>query len=399
MATNKWIGGATAAAQIWKGTVTDTTTGHTYTLPVTDENGASTTFSYTVLVGDTTVTILATSIATAWNASTDYRLTPVLASNVAGQLVLTARTTGIPFYIGTPAGTGAWTGTGVTTANSGANDWNTAANWFTAAVPATGDTVYLDDSATSDILYGLSQTGIDTVSMFAPMGLTKSFGSSGYSFKPGNNWVVDVGDSGNVGSPASGSPLFKINFGTNTFTLTARNSAAFSSMTGRAPIQITGGSSSSKLYVVGPARVDVAAGAGDTASLSVIGNSGGSSNVIVGSGCTLITGDCSAGTTIFNCGMTTLSTTSGASVTTQGSGAITTASIGGQANLNSTGTITTLNVYAKGVANFANNIASRTVTTANLYADGTIMLNPSTPSHVTLSTLNKLNGGTLKLTA
>jgi hypothetical protein len=402
MATNTFTGGATAVAQVTQKNVGSSTSGHTFIITLAYEDGSTVAVLTHVVDGVDagSATNVCAEIVTEFNALTHALATPITATNSTSKLILTADTAGVPFYA-TFSGTGTWNTSGVTdVANAGGADWNTAANWSTAAVPTTGDTVYLDDNSTTDILYGLNQSAVDTITLNAKLGFIKSLGTASYSLKPGNNWVLNYGELGNSNQPAVGSPRFKLNFGSNTFTATVNNSGSVSPTdTGRAALQITGGSNTSKIYIVGAARVDVAAGNGETASLSVIGNSGGSSNVIVGSGCTLVTGDCSAGTTTFNCAMTTLSTTSGASVTTQGSGAITTASIGGSVKLNSTGTIGTLNVYAGGVANFSGNIASRTVSTTNLYSDGTIVLNPSAPSHITLTTLNKLNGGTLKLTA
>lgn len=54
-------------------------------------------------------------------------------------------------------GTGAF-GSSNTTANSGPNDWRCTDNWAEGVVPVAGDSVFIDNSATS-ILYGIDFTG------------------------------------------------------------------------------------------------------------------------------------------------------------------------------------------------------------------------------------------------
>ncbi len=170
MATVRWVGGATAVAQVDTLTVGGTIEADdVFTITVTGENGD--THEVEVTAGSTDADTVATTIAAAWNADTHYLCTPVTAAAVgggSGELTLTADTAGMPFYVSvatTEAGGGAADDqtfeitSPQTTANAGPYDWNTAANWDTGTVPVGGDTVYVEGAT---ILYGLDQSSLGT---------------------------------------------------------------------------------------------------------------------------------------------------------------------------------------------------------------------------------------------
>jgi hypothetical protein len=171
MSQTSWLGGNggnPSVAQVWKGTITTTTTGHIYTITLTDESGNTVAISYTVLVTDTTTTLVATGFITAWNASTDPRIAALTATQSSGQVILTADSAGIPFSAAA-SGTGTWSGTGNTQANAGPNDAGTAANYSGGAVPVTGDDLTIDGrgygGSTYTILYSLNQSGVTLTSL------------------------------------------------------------------------------------------------------------------------------------------------------------------------------------------------------------------------------------------
>jgi len=164
MATVRWVGGATATAQVDALTVGGTIeTDDIFKITLTGENGDTHTLSVTA--GSTNADTVASNIAAAFNAETHYLFTGITAAAVGsgGQLTLTADTAGVPFYCTvetTEAGGGAADAQtftrSATTVNSGPYDWNTAENWDTGSIPADADTVYVEGAT---ILYGLDQSG------------------------------------------------------------------------------------------------------------------------------------------------------------------------------------------------------------------------------------------------
>ncbi len=226
MASVIYYGGTTAVAQVWKGTITTTTTGHTYTVPLTDEAGNTYTFSYALVGGDTTVTLAALSFLTAWNANTNPLVSAILASQNAGQVILTARTTGVPFYVGSPGGTGTWSGTGNTTANAGPSDYNTAGNFSGGAVPSSGDSLYIDARASgSSILYGLDQSAVTLAALYHYIGaptigtvVAQTGTSTGAALKISATIAnLNLPATGGVSSTGN---LVNLNFGSNATTCT-----------------------------------------------------------------------------------------------------------------------------------------------------------------------------------
>src|SRR5574337_395411 len=98
-----WWGGATAVAQIWKGTITTHANGDTYKLTLTDDAGNTVLIQYAAVSADSTATLVATGLITAWAASTDPRITAITASQSGAQVILTANTSGAPFTVSATA--------------------------------------------------------------------------------------------------------------------------------------------------------------------------------------------------------------------------------------------------------------------------------------------------------
>jgi hypothetical protein len=356
MGTRYWLGGATAVQQAWSGTVTDATSGSTYTLTFTSESGTTGTVVYTVGGGATTTTVAA-GIAAAVNASTDPRVTGVVfASSSAAIVTVLARAAGVPFYLaatGGGTGPGAWSGTGNTTPNIGPNDWNWRGNWADLTVPvATDDVVITGGNA---IKYGLDQSGV------ALHGFTRAYGSSAAIGGPGKYLKLNLTGYADYGTgqayvdcgSSSVSPLVAAGQGTiaapNVFFL----GSAIGTLTANA-----GG-------------VEVAGAVGQTSTVGTAIVNGG--NVRLGPGVTLTTYRQASGSGQVDCAATTVQA-DGGTLLTSGTGAIGTLTCGGaNVTANSTGTVTTL-ICSKGAVDFTQSDATRTVTTPTLSGTGKILV-------------------------
>lgn len=356
MAKRTWKGGNSAVAQVWKGSVTTTTAGHTYIVTLTDSNGDTSALTYTLTGSEGSTTAVATAFAAAWNASTDPRISQITASSSSAQIILTADTAGIPFTAST-SGTGTWSGTGNTTSNAGPYDWNDAANWVEGSVPTASDDIVIQ--GTSPIKYGLNQSGVALAAV---------------------NFQNTSGAHGNPGLPLrlnctafnfSCTGISYVNLGSSTV-------ATRITQTASAGAEAYGlyllGSGITTLRAEGAAAVGFAINKGETSTAATIQCSG-AARIGIGEGVTLTTLRCSAGTVYLNCAATTVLADRG-NLYTSGSGAITTlTNNGATVTSNSTGTIGTVNQYA-GTMDLLQSSVARTVTTFNLYG-GTVKLDPA----------------------
>lgn len=371
MANVKWRHPAnTAVLQVWKGTITTTTNGHTYSVTITDSDGTTATITYTVVnPPDTTTTLVATGFITAWNASLNPLVARFDATQSSGQVILTATTAGVPATFST-GGTGTWSGTGNTTSNVGNNDWDTAANWSSDAVPTSSDNVwFIASSANVDVLYGLNQSSVTLADFYVFKGCSSKFGrfDSGTGlylridpdlfeyYGSGTQALFDIG-SANI-------PAVIESYGTAT-------------TTGYHTVYFKG--SNVTTLTIRKGNVGIAALPGDTATVATLNVSYTSTiasdcTVTVGSGTTLTTLNQTGGTVYLGCAATTLTNAASTTLYTSGTGAYTTVNAYGTAYLNSTGTITTLNVY--GTVDLTQNKAARTITTTNLYPGSTLIYN------------------------
>lgn len=362
MSQRTWEGGAAAVAQVWAGSVTDATAGHTYTLTFTDEAGGTVTLTYTVQGGDTTTTI-ATNIAALVTASVDPRVKAVTAASATNQVTLTARSAGAPFYVAT-GGTGTWTGTGNTTVNQGPSDWNTIANWVENAVPVGGDNVTL--TGNSDILYGL-QTGL-TLGAFSALGTF---------------------------SGKAGGPGLYLKFIATSF-YWAGSGVAYIDLSTSAisPRIVTTNSQSAPnygLYLLGSALTTVIQEAGSVGFAAVDGRTataatyqlqGTQGRCRIGGGVTLTNFNMDGGTAELACAAAAV-TAEGGTLTTVGTGAITTLNNNGATCYpNSAGTITNLNCNG-GTTDMTQTQVARTVTTPKVGRGATLKYDPA---NVTMTT-------------
>lgn len=356
MANRTWKGGAAAVAQIWSGTVTDITVGHTYIVTLTDEAGGTAQVSYTVVSGDTTTTLLATHIVAGLQASTDPRFTAVTWSSNTNVITGTAIAAGVPFYIAV-SGTGTWASTGNTTKNSGPNDWNTAANWVENVVPIATDNVTLTGS--NAWKYGL-QTGlalgafnvVQTASVQSgSQGLRASFTCTSFYFAGSGLSYFDLGSSAIAPRVV------------NTASASAPACGLYIKGSALTTVTVEGGS------------VDVVGLAGETATVTTINLLNNNSRVRVGAGCTLTNFNQENGISEVGCAATSVTAEAG-TLTTVGSGAIGTLVNNGATVLpESSGTITNCKANG-GTTDFTSCAVARTVTTPTIAKGAKLIYDP-----------------------
>jgi len=395
MANVRWIGGATAVAQVDTftpgGTIEAT---DVFILTVTDKadkNGRTCVIS--AAAGGTTPTDVVTALKAAWNASTDPLCTPVTASGTA-TLILTADTAGIPFSV---AGTTTETGGGAaddqtfvraaTVASAGPSHWDTAANWDSGVVPggAASQDVYIENSA-SDIIYGLDQSGISET--LNSLNIGKSFtGRIGYNGATGYSGTylvikassVNIGQHSGIGSPA-GSGRIMIDTTSTASTITIYDTSSSPSDTNKPSCRLKAASASTVINIK-KGKVGIAYESGETTTIGTINQSfvsdqSADASVYIGAGVTLTTYTKTGGSAVLGCAATTVTNSIG-TLQTIGAGAIATFNItGGIVTSNSVGTITALNVIS-GIADFTGSQSARTVTMPKVGAGGQIKYDPS----------------------
>lgn len=185
------------------------------------------------------------------------------------------------------------------------------------------------------------------------------------------------GEAGQGTTLSAGSGRFNINLGSaqNT-TVVLSTGTADSSDTGLEPLRIRGTHSSNKLYVHG-GLVGVATSLpSEVATFSEINCLGSDATINVGGGVTLATVRQTAGLMNVRCAMTTVHQ-DGGEIVVIGTGAITTANIAGKGVFRSTGTITTLNLFEGGYADFLQDYRTHTVTTINMYKGSRLEYDPA----------------------
>lgn len=385
-ATLKWTGASTAVAQVDTITVGGTVEAtDIFILTVTGWDGTS--YALSTVAGSTTKSEVATTIAAAWNASTNALLTPITAEGVGDTVVLTADTAGVAFSV---AATTTETGGGAaddqtftlanTTASAGPLHWDTAGNWDGGVVPgaAADHTVYVENAST-DILYGLDQSGI--ANTLAALHIGKSFtgkiGVNGAAGEVGTylqivSTIINIGKHIGSGTP-SGSGRIMLDAGTVASTINVYGTASSSTDTNKPCVRIKA-TEATTVCNVSDGKVGIAYESGETSTLATIRVDGG--EVYIGDGTTLTTFYKTSGECNLVCGCTTATNESG-TLSIYGSGAITTINQIGNGNtyLYGTGTITTLNV-TDGVADQSKSIDLRTITTVKVGGDGRFIYDP-----------------------
>lgn len=365
MADNNWRHPSyTAVAQVWQGTIGSTTNGHTFTITATGDDGATGAIT-TTADGVLTATQIAAAFCAAWNASTNPLHTGITADNNSSAVVtLTADTAGVPFSVAT-SGSGTWSSTGNTTNNQGPYDYGSDRNWEQDDVPDTGDDVIFG-VGTVDSLYSLNQSSVAIADFRVEKGCKSKIGR----FENGLPHYLRI-DPDLVRIEYSGQRAL--------FDIGAANISPYiwcdgsPELTGRYVTYIKG--SNIATLEIAKGQVAVAPFQGDTATVATIrigyeSTQASDATVLIGSGVTLTTLDMAGGVAKALCAMTTGTVKSGATLTTEGSGAITTLNAFGTVYPNSSGTITTLNAY--GTVDFTKDLRARTVTTLVLFPGCTV---------------------------
>lgn len=116
------------------------------------------------------------------------------------------------------------------TSATGKNFWDNADNWDTAAVPVTGDTVYIQNSDVS-ILYGLAQSGVTLAALYIDQSFTGTIGLPDYSdsdyYEYRAKELAISATTLTIGNgDGEGSSLIRINTGTPITTIVVNNTGA-----------------------------------------------------------------------------------------------------------------------------------------------------------------------------
>lgn len=383
MALNRWTNpNNTEVAQVRTFTITADSTSNTavWTLTVTMDDGSTTTITYTE-DGSPTVAEIATGLYTAWNAGTHPEVLRIQAANPSdGVLTLTARTAGRPFTV-TLADSDDGTHTeSNTTANVGNNDYNTARNWSLNTVPASTNDVVIGGPTSGQsvsILYGLNQSAVD----IDEFNVQKDYNGQIGREEDGKSYYLRIDPDSVDYQGASNLALIDI----GSANISPQIECNGSPLTGKFALYLKG--SNIATLEVRKGKVGVAPLTGETTTVatllvSFISNPLSDSDVTVGSGVTLTTVTQSGGKLDLRCAATTVTTAANAECTTNGSGAITTWHAYGKIYPNSTGTVTTLNLF--GVCDETRDRSARTISTTNA-KPGSELVRVSNVTHTTMN--------------
>jgi hypothetical protein len=378
MGTKRWRGDAPAVAQVATVTLTayDATT--TYIVTV---NGKQ----VSVLGQGGTTATTATALQTALAASTIPEFLEVTWSVNSSTITGTAKTAGKPFTAtsSVSGGAGMIGAFSTTTASSGPNDWSTAANWDTGAVPVAADDVYIENTS-SAILYGLDQHTVTLNSLniaatfTGTIGLPRINGSGSTAYFEYRPAYLQIGvTTCNIGTGSgSGSGRIKINFGAvqTAVNVYSTGSAAETGI----PSLLLLGTHASNVVNCNKGSLGIAYFGGETSTvltldIGFVANQAGDSNVTTGAGTTLTTVNQYGGVWVNRAtgGVTTFTQYAGTS--TWLGGTWTTANLwGGKCFAATTGTFATSNVGKGATLDASQDMRAKTLTNCTLFAGATL---------------------------
>jgi hypothetical protein len=262
-------------------------------------------------------------------------------------------------------------------ASGDTGDWGNAANWSPSGVPANGDDVYLQDTNQS-VITGLNQSSVVLNSLNISQSFTGQVGTASAYLQISAS-IVNIGYNYRAGTP-QGSNMLKIDLGTTAATIVVFNTGVSADST-RPTLRLKCNNANTTLEVR-KGTVGIAVETGETATLnsiaiSYINNIANDADVYIGTGVTLTTLTMTGGYCLLCCAATTVYVYAG-SLETEGSGAITTLSIGGGTCIsNSTGTITNCNIKGSGQVDFTKSIQPRTITHLTIDDTAKVKLNPA----------------------
>lgn len=388
MADNYWRGTAIPKAQSEYYTFGGTW--ETDDLVVITINGKS----RSVSAGSTTITTVIDTVVADFNGlSTTYYpefYGEITASRSGSTIVFTSNTPGKPFTLAittTEANGGAAdaqtiSSATVTQASKGPNHWDDASNWSAGTVPASGENVYLENSAV-DILYGLDQNGTAALgSLNIARTYTGKIGlpdvgrnSSGITYREyREKYLIHKATLFNLGYGTTGAGSSRIRWnGYDAQTTMLVTSTGRTETSGIPAFQMLGTHASNALTIL-QGDMGVAVNAGEVSTLATIrvGSSGsGASDVqlTLGSGVTATSATVTqaGGTITSNCAVATWNMLDGTGY--HQSGALTTLVVDkGNMIYTSTGTLGTLTVGSDGDIDFSRDPRARAITnTVTLY--------------------------------
>lgn len=392
-----WQGTGTAVAQLGTGSIDSV-----------DGTPANNTFIVTIgteaisQVGDTDVATTAAALVVLLNASVHPYFAAITWANPSGgTITATADTPGVPFVAAlteTGAGTGAVTDFAGTTASAGPNDWSTADNWSTGAVPVTSDNVIIENSSIS-IRWGLAQSAVTLAQLFIKKSFTGKIGLVQKEFATSSNGEttspVDVeyrdmylnikatdcqiGEN-NQSNNTAGSGLIKLDLDTAVSTCTIFGSAA-ASETNKPAIQLLANNSSTVIFVrKATGGVGIAVGTPfETSTIASvdISDTMTANGVQLGAGVTITTWTQKNGTNFIEAAATITSIdVLGGTLTLEGDYTVTTVTVSDGGILKDNHikdggvAITTLNVNRDGEVDTLGSSEPRTYTTVNFNNGG-----------------------------
>lgn len=398
MAVNRWVGKQLKQVQVNLITVGGTPANNqTYSVTT-----GSKVITYTATGADTNITIAAALLVLLKACAEPEFTERTFAASGTLAITDTSNTAGYPFT-STSASSG--TGTLVTTtptANKSPSDWGDAANFSAGSLPVNGDDIYIDNTSIP-ILWNLS-----ALSAVKPNSVTiaQSFSSGA----PGNGGGAPGNLSGTIGLPDTntigtayteyrpsylqfagigtglcsigtgqgvGSGRIKLDVGSVATSIYVYNTG--SPLDSQLPAVIIKGTSASNTLVVDGGSVGVAIYGGDTSNLSggiKVGAGGGvnaatAPTLVLGAGVTWATMTQEGGTVQWTGAGTTFTQYAG-TANSFGTGALTTANVGGTFYPQSTGTIGTLALWSGGTADFTLDTQGRTITNCTVYGNHTI---------------------------
>lgn len=271
---------------------------------------------------------------------------------------------------------------------------------FLASVGAV--TSYADTSAT------VPAGPMPGSAVFSSLTINQSFtgtignaGIAGYWRLGGaTTWTIGV-PAGNGINPG-GSGRIKIDFGSSTMTGTVLNTSSSSTDSPSEPVRIVNANASSVLNVL-QGRVGLATNQpGDTSTVLTVNVVGKSAYLNMGSGVTWTNANVASGGTLtsYSGGASTvLDVAASSEAILYGTTKVGTITNSGTVEHNvrpAAGAASdTINNYDGGNVDFSGNPATGTITTLNAYSGSQINVDPANPGHMTFSTINKLNVGTI----
>jgi len=385
MATVRWRGDAPAIKQVDTLTPANVEIGDIFTATI---NGKSISFTATAA----TVANVTAGLADAINDNDDSipEFSEVTATDDTTLVTVTADGAGKPFTMTASATDGGGTDTqtlsqATSTSATGPNHWSEADNWDGGSVPVNSDDVYIDQGS-SDILYGLDQSAVTLTSLSITQNYTGKIGLPEVNGDDPGNVYFEYRDTYlkiksttvTIGSgDGNGSGRIKLDGSTAQTTLNVLNSGQAAEA--GIPSILWKGTHASNVANIMRGSVGAAFFSGETATVATlrvgyVENPAGDSRVVCGAGVTLTNVDQSGGTLKIDSATTTFDQTDGQSTILSGAHAELNID-GGSCFYRSTGTITTARVGGGAELDFGRDMRSRTVTNCELHARGT-MLDP-----------------------